>query len=254
MELIEVLKKAGLSEKESSVYLALMELGEASVEGIAKKAGTKRPTTYLVLDDLQAKGLVSLVPHAKKALYTAESPEKLISDLDRKQELLKRFLPNFLGLYNSKKEKPQVLLFEGKEGIKQVYDKIYSANEVSFFGTVREALNYDSEGLFSFVKRTQEQNVKVRDLLTHSSEDLDYARKAQQGKNYEIRFVPKNFNFPTDNAIFGDCVVFFSFHPTIFSVMIKSKEISGALLSLFNMAWAISEPFGTASAALENRA
>ena len=106
METVEVLRKTGLNEKESQIYLALLELGTASVQSIAFKAGIKRPTTYLVLDDLQAKGLVSEVPQ-KKALYTAESPERLLGDLSKKEELLKRFLPDLVALHNAKKEKPQ---------------------------------------------------------------------------------------------------------------------------------------------------
>lgn len=81
MEIVDVLKTAGLDEKEAQVYLGLLELGTASVQLIASKAGLKRPTTYLILDSLQAKGMVSIIPRAKKALYTAESPEKIIGDL-----------------------------------------------------------------------------------------------------------------------------------------------------------------------------
>ena len=53
MELIEVLNKTGLHEKEAKVYLALLELGTADVSDIAAKAGVKRPTSYLVLDELK---------------------------------------------------------------------------------------------------------------------------------------------------------------------------------------------------------
>src|SRR6266404_3687884 len=133
MEIPGVLEEIGLNEKQASVYLALLELGTSTVHPLATKAGIKRPTTYLVLEELQAKGLVSVVPRAKKALYTAESPQKLVSDLNNKQELVKRFLPNMLALYNEKKDKPQVQLFEGKEGIKLLYQKIYSSNEICWF-------------------------------------------------------------------------------------------------------------------------
>src|SRR3989344_2304159 len=121
MEIPEILEKIGLNQKEAMVYMALLELGTASVESIALKAGTKRPTTYLILDELQKKGLATLIPRAKKVLYMPESPEKLISDLTRKQELVKRFLPDMLAVYNEPKDKPQVQLFSGVSGIKQVY-------------------------------------------------------------------------------------------------------------------------------------
>ncbi|MBI4053715.1 MAG: helix-turn-helix domain-containing protein [Candidatus Doudnabacteria bacterium] len=243
MESGEVLKTVGLSQKEASVYLALMELGAASVDAVAKKAGTKRPTTYLVLDDLQRRGLVSLVPGRKKSLYQAESPETIVSDLYKKQELVKRFLPEFLALYNVKKEKPKVQLFEGKEGVRQVYQKIFEAGEVWFFGTVQELMKIYPEGLQAFVAATRDQKLHVRDFLTRSDEDLKYARTAQRGPNYDLRFLPEGFAFPSDSAIFANSVVFFSFHPQVFAVMISSGEIAGSLRALYELAWRSAEPY-----------
>jgi len=242
MEIAQVLEKIGLEEKESKVYLALLELGTADVSDIAKKAGIKRPTCYLVLDDLKNKGLVSQVP-AKVNLFTAESPEKLQGEMYKKMELYKRFLPNMLALFNAKKEKPKVQLFEGKEGIKLIYEKIYKANEVWFFGTTKEAQKYDPEGLNEFIQRTGRESVVVRDLLTQNPEDLEYANKVKSGKNYQTRFIKSGHNFLSDNAGFGDNIVFFSFHPQIFAVMITSREISLAIKTLFEFSWQAAKPY-----------
>lgn len=133
MEIQDVLRQIGLEEKEAAVYLALLELGTASVHPIATKAGIKRPTAYLILEELQKKGLTSLVPRAGKTLYTAQSPEKLVQDLSKKQEMVKRFLPNLLALYNAKADKPQVQLFEGKQAVRDLYDKLLTAKNVEFF-------------------------------------------------------------------------------------------------------------------------
>ncbi len=60
------LEKAGLNKRETVLYLALLQMGPSSVLSIAKKADMKRPTAYLVLDDLMQKGLVAEVPKEKK--------------------------------------------------------------------------------------------------------------------------------------------------------------------------------------------
>ena len=241
MENLEILEQIGLNEKEASVYLALLELGTASVQSIAAKAGIKRPTTYLILDDLQRKGIVSIIPRATKSLYTAESPERLISELRKKEELLKRSLPNLLALYNAKKEKPRVQLFEGKEGVRQVYNKIFEANSVWFFGTTQEILKIDPEAWAEFLKKAREKQFKVRDFIIRSPADEVYGQAANQlkkyGPNYEVRFLPQGFQFANDNAIFGDNIVFFSFRPQIFAVMITSREISQSMRVLHELAW-----------------
>ena len=49
----ETLINLGLNEKQAKVYLALLQLGQAGVTAVAEKAGTKRPTTYLILEELR---------------------------------------------------------------------------------------------------------------------------------------------------------------------------------------------------------
>lgn len=237
MESIEVLEKIGLSDKEASVYLALLELGTASVMSIASKAELKRPTTYLILDDLESRGLVSQVPQNKKALYVAEAPEKLFSDLQKKQELLKRFLPDLEALHNKKKEKPQVQLYQGKEGVSEVYEKIYASGEVWFFGTLRDLDRILPQVTKEVSRRGQEHKLKIREMLSGTPEDLEYAKNVVLDDYYDMRFSPPGFGFFTDNAIFGNSVAFFSFNVQLFAVVITSKDIVESLRSLFNMAW-----------------
>jgi len=244
MEVNDVLKQIGLNEKQASVYLALLELGTATVHPIATKAGIKRPTTYLVLDELQAKGMVSVVPREKKALYTAESPEKIISDLNKKQELVKRFMPNMLALYNAKKDKPQVLLFEGKEGVGQVYDKIFASPEVDFFSTITDVFAMFPDMPKVLIARTQARQMKVREILTQTPADMEYLTWMKRGEYYQSRLAPKNFpEFLTDSAIFRNSVAFFSFKPQVFAVQIDSKEVSQSLRVLYELAWRGSEPY-----------
>jgi len=242
MEISGVLQKIGLHEKEAGVYLALLELGTASVQAIAQKAGVKRPTTYLILDDLQARGLVSEIPQNKKVLYRAESPEFLAGEMRRKDELLKRFLPEMMALYNAQKDKPRVQLFPGREGVRQIYKKTFEAGEVWLFGTTRDMGNLYLDELQKFVGRSKQKIVKVRDLLAMSAQDMAYSKEASNGDNYQIRFLPQGMDFPSDAAIFGDNVVFFSFRPQIFAVMITSREVAQSMRSLYELAWRGGEP------------
>lgn len=243
MEIVNVLKQVGLDEKEAQVYLALLELGTATVHPISNKAEIKRPTTYLILEQLVKKGLVSVVPRAKKALYTAESPEKIIGDLHKKQEMVKRFMPNLLALYNAKVEKPQIQLFEGKEGVLEVYKKVFASPAVDFFCNISDVMS-----VFEFMpgelkNMALAKKIKVRELLTQSAEDLIHARKMPQHEFYENRFVPKNMQFLTDNVFFKDSVAFFSYSPYLFAVVITSKGVVTSLKTIFEMAWQSAEKY-----------
>ena len=68
MDLSKKLIKLGFTQKQALVYLACLQLGVATVLQIAQFAGLKRPIVYLILDDLEEKGLVSKVKEAKKVM------------------------------------------------------------------------------------------------------------------------------------------------------------------------------------------
>ena len=243
MEINEVLNNIGLNQKEASVYLALLELGTATVHPIATKANIKRPTTYLILEDLQQKGMVSVIPREKKVMYTAESPEKFISDLNKKQELVKRFMPNMLALYNSKAEKPQVQFFEGKEAMGGVYERILKSKKVDFFCTIKDAIAAFPEYPFRIMDTANSGSMKFRELLSREAGDIEYAKKMRHTENYQHRFLPTGMILMTDNVLFDGNIAFFSYQPYMFAVQISSQGIYQSLQTIFDVAWSASEPF-----------
>ena len=60
------LRKLGLAEKEVKVYLTGLELGPTSVQKISVAANLTRPTTYEIIEKLEAKGLFSEIKEKKK--------------------------------------------------------------------------------------------------------------------------------------------------------------------------------------------
>ena len=68
MDEFRILEILGLSDKEARVYLALLELGTASAQTVSTKSYIKKPTTYLALEELRKKGLLTKLPKAKRVL------------------------------------------------------------------------------------------------------------------------------------------------------------------------------------------
>ena len=240
-----MLQRTGLNEKEAKVYLALLELGTASAYAIAPKAGLKRPITYIVLESLRQKGLASVIPKAKKTLYQAGAPEKLMQEVRKREELLTRFMPNFDALYNARKEKPAVAMFEGIEGVRAVYKKIFQSESVWFLGTSQEILKIEPSAWEGFLQAAKEKKFKVRDLVMQSEQDKKYIERVQNDTAYEnfyeIRVLPKEINIPADSALFGDNLALFAFRPMIFCVMITSKDITQLMRVWYELAWKSSE-------------
>lgn len=130
------LQNIGLSEKESKVYLASLELAQANINQLAKKSGIKRTTIYDIIESLKEKGLISVTKKGKKTLYFAEDPRALEKQLDERKNSLQKIMPELLSITNLMDKKPVIRFFEGIEGIKEVY---------------KDTLNYPDQELLAWV-------------------------------------------------------------------------------------------------------
>jgi HTH-type transcriptional regulator, sugar sensing transcriptional regulator len=131
MQIQIILKNFGLSEKEISVYLALIELGPSSVREISTKSQVNRGTTYDILKALINLGIVSYYNKESKQYFVAEEPEKLLSALDQKKEDLeevresiKENLPLLKTLFEKQGGKPVVKFYEGSKGVRQIFEDV----------------------------------------------------------------------------------------------------------------------------------
>ncbi|MBU0707302.1 TrmB family transcriptional regulator [Patescibacteria group bacterium] len=121
------LQKFGFSDKEISVYLALLQQGPSSVRKIATAAKVNRGTTYDILKSLRQRGLVSYYHQDKHQYFVAEDPEKLKQlhdtkqqELDESKKELKDLIPELKSIYEKQDDKPVVKFYEGHSGIKTI--------------------------------------------------------------------------------------------------------------------------------------
>ncbi len=126
----------GLSSKQADVYLAMLQLGPASVQIIATKAEVNRSTTYLLLDELKARGLVSSFEKTGKVFFVAENPQRLmaltVNELTRvqdQQETVKMTLPYLLALFQTTGNQPRVRFFEGEEALHHAREEMIATRE-----------------------------------------------------------------------------------------------------------------------------
>jgi HTH-type transcriptional regulator, sugar sensing transcriptional regulator len=131
MNIQVLLKNFGLSEKETAVYLALIDLGPSPVRAIAAKSKVNRGTSYDILKDLIKLGIASYYNKESKQYFVAEEPEKLLSAIDQKKEDLdeirtniKENLPLLKTLFEKQGGKPVIKLYEGNKGIRFILEDV----------------------------------------------------------------------------------------------------------------------------------
>ncbi|MCX6745637.1 MAG: hypothetical protein NTX00_01300 [Candidatus Parcubacteria bacterium] len=126
------LKKLGLSDKESKLYLTSLQRGPETAPTLAKLSDIVRPTAYVIIDALVKKGLMSSTAKGKKTYYAAEAPEHLLSlvrlqkrEIEETERELTKLIPQLEALANIKGAKPKVRVFEGKEGLNSIREILF---------------------------------------------------------------------------------------------------------------------------------
>ena len=79
-EIVEGLRKLGLTEYEAKAYAALVGMGEASAREIHELCGVPRTRIYDILRDLAGKGFVEYV-QGSPSYYRAVEPDRVIEKL-----------------------------------------------------------------------------------------------------------------------------------------------------------------------------
>jgi|SRR3989344_6190347 len=233
------LEKAGLNRRETALYLALLQMGPSSILNIARKADMKRPTAYLVIDELMHKGLVAEVPKEKRKRYIALSPERLADSLKERTTMLQEALPELLSFYRTQNNRPHVQIFESKEGMLNVY------REITHDKSIKEILAYVDpasvpkefdENWELFIELFTKRPVRGRELVTMNSKDHFYIKRVNRLSNHETRYAPEGMKFFSDTVIYGNKVAIFSFKKG-FALIIESEDAVQSLKSLFELAW-----------------
>jgi sugar-specific transcriptional regulator TrmB len=244
--LIKDLIEYGLSEKEAAIYLALLELETANVNELAKSTGINRSSSYVVLDSLKKKGLVSTSDDKKVRKYIASSPDLLLLTMEesiQKQEAVRNkirtSIPELKAIYKGTKHRPVVKVFEGEMGLIASFEDTLTSKEkvVRTYSSATNIFKHLPDYLPLYIQKRFEKQIRMRGI--HPDSDL-HARILQgEPKNFDSHMaIPKSkFSFPADFAIYDNKVGIMSLGGNPISVIIESKEIAETMKAIFDLAW-----------------
>jgi PAS domain S-box-containing protein len=101
----KIIEYLGYSPKEAKVYLTALGLGEAHVSDIAKKVKMPRTSTQVIINKLHKDGLMNFYVVHRYKYWVAESPDILLKNLQKKEEMMKEALPRIQALKPKKQRK-----------------------------------------------------------------------------------------------------------------------------------------------------
>ncbi|MBD3204666.1 hypothetical protein GF327_10325 [Candidatus Woesearchaeota archaeon] len=243
MALIEELRKIGLNEKESKVYLTLLELGDSLASEIAKKTNINRSLLYSILDELIDKGIVTYILKNNVRFYRAAEPNKILSMLKEKEKIFSSILPDLISLHKPKTKKPIVEILEGKEGIKTILNDLLKQNEEWF------AFNIPGKGpeilgptVHAFEKERQKAKIILNVICVRTKQGLKRGKEFSQMKHTNVKYVPEKYESPASNWIYGDrIVIIFWYQEFPFAIRIIDKNLADSYKNYFKVLWQASD-------------
>lgn len=244
MLLEQYLQNIGLDDKEAKFYLAGLQLGPASLQELAITAGVKRTTGYEILDGLVNKGLFTVSQRGKRKVFTAQEPDNLLLFLKQRENILNKIMPDLEALKNTTAKKPAIRIYDGLDGIKQVYlDMIKKPGEILTLAAPRPMI---AKTILDFLTNEWKplrikSKINMRRININESGEVakDFTRDEWPNKLEVIKYLPaNNYPFSVGIYIYRNKVAFVSFvESELTAVMVRSPEINRTMKMIFEMYW-----------------
>jgi sugar-specific transcriptional regulator TrmB len=183
---IEALTGLGLSVLQAKVYLALSELGSATIKSIAKTANVARQDMYRLISELQAMGVVEKIisfPNQFRALPMRESIDILLQR--RRKENSEAYAKAMLliqrhktkGLSNHSLDNVQFVLIPEKEALITRLRKSIETAERSV-GTICSWQRFSPgvEILSEAIEKALRKGVEIRTIIEEPAENESISR------------------------------------------------------------------------------
>jgi len=251
MNLEGKLSSLGLTEKEVAVYMAMLYLGPATAQDIAIRANINRATTYVMIDSLLDRSMVSQITKDKKTLFQAEDPIQLLKVLEKNREDVEEqmgqarlIIPELQELYNLNRSKLSVRILEGRESVKIIQNDLARSKSKTFDNITNLTLANEKFPISENDHRQPyyKQDFRVRTIFTY-----DPAKPVPQLPflTREDRRLISQDKFP----IFGEVLLYdnkmciINFSEKIFGIIIEDESIFKTYSAIFNLAWEAAEKY-----------
>lgn len=235
------LTQYGLEEKEILLYLASLVLGETNMSELARKAGLKRATAYLIFKSLERKGLMGSFKMRRGLRFIATRPEFLISTAQKRLEELQSLLPELKAIVQKADRSPQIYYYEGREGyLVAAEDSLKTPNvTVRHIGSLKEihnivSLDYDTR---HYIPHRVKNRIFFRALYFKSEVEEEIAGRNHAAELREVRYLPETYLHKTSTLIYGNRIAIFSTKKELSAAIIESEEIAAGEREKFDLIW-----------------
>ncbi|KKW17467.1 hypothetical protein A3C86_02065 [Candidatus Kaiserbacteria bacterium RIFCSPHIGHO2_02_FULL_49_16] len=234
---------AGLTHKQAQVYVACLEAGPSKIPQIASLSQIKRTTVYGIVEELEALDLVKSSYNGKQKLYEAQDPALILSMLEERKRRMTEILPGLTNLFITHRVRPKISFFEGREGVRKIYDDVLECKSKEVKQVVRVRQHNEAVG-DAFIKEFIRKRV-ARGIVTHNLHpkhgDLYTNERGMEDLKRKrfVRYLPPSVFYAAIIMIYDHKVAMVSTKEENFGFIIESKEFSNTISAYFDFMWGL---------------
>lgn len=241
MQVHETLIKVGIEGKKLEVYFAILGLGSASAQEIAKRANLKRTTVVEILEGFISRGIVSVSTIKRTRYFTAEPPRKLLTLLEEQEREVRAILPELEALFGRSHTKPKVRFYEGLEGIKTVYEDTLTTTAKSLRAILSMRDLYEIPGkdfMDDYVTRRIGTGIKLQ-VIRSEQKEVEDTWRASRRELRELHLAPSEMIFAMTMYLYDNKVALIGTQKENFGVIFESKDFFDLQSHLFDVLWQV---------------
>jgi|GEM_PF-1027481 len=243
-KVIHLLEKLGLSDKESRVYFAMLELGQTTALNIARVSEIKRTSVYDTIERLQKRGLVTEQHVGLKRKFVAESPRVLQSLLHEQQQELEEALPGLVEMHRYPSTEGSVKIYEGAEGLKNALSlmlkDLQPGDPYYVIANIEGILELIKKFFYEFAKKRDKYPILLKTLLQDqkgkSPLTKEYIAWAQGTREEIMTFMPEQ-SFSANIVVTPYRVMMPHIKPFTGAIVIENPQAVDTHQQLFRMLW-----------------
>lgn len=240
----QLFERLGLTAKETSTFLTLLELGAQPVSVIAKHVGVPRSTMYLILESLKKAQLITEFKRSGIRYSKAISVREISDILEMKKRsigqtemLLKAHFLELESLESKLSITPHIKFFEGKEAVLLMYEAFLREKTFVAFFNPDLVKKLTPEYHYRIPESIKKKGQKVRELLINSKE-AHYYKQQYETKLHQVKILPKTVRFESDTIICPEKIYMISYgEKDLSAIEIYNASLAATQKAFFDELW-----------------
>ena len=234
----------GISKRGNEVYLALLQMGEATAKELSMATKIDRTSVYDILDTLIQKNIAFKSEKGKIIRFAPHDPKNILLEMRRKETELKELLPELTQQFRTATKSAYVRIHHGNEALLKLYESFLDIKGLKKYDIIcseKDWLQMNQKYFERYKKRRAEKGIHTRLIMETSM--IAEQRKSDEGKTLtEVKLLPPAFSplqFSAGCYILSDRVIFIGYRKEHIATEIFSQEIREFMQTIFDFMWKV---------------